>query len=74
MILASQFLPLVAQHRLEALPLPAIATLLMSTISLTFKQGTFLSSVSASVTLSPGDQVHILVGPKNFNRTQSDIE
>ncbi len=74
MILASQSLPLVAQHRLEALPLPVLATLLMSTIASTFKQGTFLSSVSASVTFSPGNQVHISVWTSPLNVAQSDID
>jgi len=59
LILASQCLPLVAKHRLEALPLPALARLLTSTIASTFKFGTFLSSASASVTLSAEKQVHI---------------
>ncbi|KAF8969004.1 hypothetical protein BDZ97DRAFT_1797362 [Flammula alnicola] len=59
LILASQSLPLVAQSKLKALPLPILARLLTSTISSTFKAGTFLSSVSASVTLSPQHQVHI---------------
>lgn len=62
LVMASQSLPLVAQHRLEALPLPALARLLTSTICSTFKYGTFLSSVSASVSLSPEKQVHISVG------------
>ncbi|KAH9480173.1 hypothetical protein JR316_0006771 [Psilocybe cubensis] len=59
LILASQSLPLVARHKLKALPLPILARLLTSTISSAFKAGTFLSSVSASVTLSPNHQVHI---------------
>ncbi|KAJ3512387.1 hypothetical protein NLJ89_g3553 [Agrocybe chaxingu] len=59
LILASQSLPLVAQNKLEALPLPALVRLLTSTITSTFKSGTFLSSVSASVTLSAEKQVHI---------------
>lgn len=61
LILASQSLPLVAQHKLKALPLPILARLLTSTISSAFKAGTFLSSVSASVTLSSEHQVHISV-------------
>lgn len=61
LILASQSLPLVAQHKLKALPLHILARLLTSTISSAFKAGTFLSSVSASVTLSPNHQVHISV-------------
>ncbi|KDR82333.1 hypothetical protein GALMADRAFT_58520 [Galerina marginata CBS 339.88] len=59
LILASQSLPLVAENKLKALPLPSLARLLTSTISSAFKAGTFLSSVSASVTLSPNHQVHI---------------
>ncbi|CAA7269122.1 unnamed protein product [Cyclocybe aegerita] len=59
LILASQSLPLVAPNKLEALPLPALVRLLTSTITSTFKSGTFLSSVSASVTLSAEKQVHI---------------
>ncbi|KAF8158558.1 hypothetical protein B0H34DRAFT_709390 [Crassisporium funariophilum] len=59
LILASQSLPLVPQHKLKALPLPILARLLTSTINSTFKSGSFLSSVSASVTLSPQHQVHI---------------
>lgn len=61
LILASQSLPLVHQHKLKALPLSALARLLTSTISSTFKFGTFLSSVSASVTLSPQHHAHISV-------------
>ncbi|KAF8817202.1 hypothetical protein BYT27DRAFT_7205062 [Phlegmacium glaucopus] len=59
LILASQSLPLVHQHKLKALPLSTLARLLTSTISSTFKSGTFLSSVSASITLSPQHHAHI---------------
>ena len=61
LILASQSLPHVAQHRLEALPLPGLARLLTATIASTFKHGTFLSTVSASVTLALNKQIHISV-------------
>ena len=61
-ILASS-LPLVHQHKLQvkALPLSILARLLTSTISTSFNSGTFLSSVSASVTLSPQHHAHISV-------------
>ncbi|KIM41760.1 hypothetical protein M413DRAFT_445001 [Hebeloma cylindrosporum] len=59
LILASQSLPLVEEKKRKALPLPILARLLTATISSTFKSGTFLSSISASVTLSPQHQVHI---------------
>ncbi|KAF9523889.1 hypothetical protein CPB83DRAFT_647670 [Crepidotus variabilis] len=59
LILASQSLPLVEQRRLEALPLRTLARLLTTTIASSFKYGTFLSSVSASVTLSSEKQVHV---------------
>ncbi|KAF9561067.1 hypothetical protein CPC08DRAFT_635895 [Agrocybe pediades] len=59
LILASQSLPLVSEQKLKALPLAVLARLLTATISSTFKAGTFLSSVSASVTLSPTHRVHI---------------
>lgn len=61
LIFASQSLPLVHQHKLKALPLSTLARLLTATISSTFKSGTFLSSVSASVTLSPQHHAHISV-------------
>ena len=54
-------LPLVHQHKLKALPLSTPARLLTSTISTSFNSGTFLSSVSASVTLSPQHHAHISV-------------
>lgn len=68
LVLASRSLPLVEKHRLEALPLRALARLLTTTIASTFKNGTFLSSISASVSLSPGQQVHISVSFFPFNR------
>jgi hypothetical protein len=61
LIFASQSLPLVTPSKVKALPLPILSRLLTTTISSTFKAGTFLSSVSASVTLSPQHQVHISV-------------
>lgn len=61
LILASQSLPLIASNKLKTLPLTTLARLLTSTISSAFKAGTFLSSVSASATLSPDHQVHISV-------------
>lgn len=61
LILASQSLPLIAQDKLKVLPLANLAKLLTSTISSAFKGGAFLSSASASVTLSPQHQVHISV-------------
>lgn len=62
LIFASHSLPLVTQSKIKALPLPILSRLLTTTIASTFKAGTFLSSVSASVTLSPQHQVHISVG------------
>ena len=59
LILASQSLPLVSQARLRALPLPVLARILTSTISATFKSGTFLSSISPSTSLTPEQHVHI---------------
>ncbi|KAF8904131.1 hypothetical protein CPB84DRAFT_1814520 [Gymnopilus junonius] len=59
LILASQSLTLITQNKLKALPLTTLARLLTLTISSAFKAGTFLSSASASVTLSPNHQVHI---------------
>jgi hypothetical protein len=59
LILASQSLPLVSQARLRALPLPVLARVLTSTISATFKSGTFLSSISPSTSLTPEQHVHI---------------
>lgn len=59
LIFASQSLSLVTESKVKALPLSILARLLTSTISSTFKAGTFLSSVSASVTLSAEHQVHI---------------
>ena len=61
LIFASQSLPLVPRHKLKALPLSTLARLLTSTISSTFKSGTFLSSVSASITLSSQHHAHISV-------------
>lgn len=59
LIFASQSLQLVPPHKLKALPLSTLARLLTLTISSTFKSGTFLSFVSASVTLSPQHHAHI---------------
>ncbi|EAU85803.1 hypothetical protein CC1G_05020 [Coprinopsis cinerea okayama7 len=59
LIFASQSFPLISQNKLKVLPLPALAQILTLTIATTFKNGAFLSSVSASVTLSPEHQVHI---------------
>ncbi|TFK24406.1 hypothetical protein FA15DRAFT_669639 [Coprinopsis marcescibilis] len=59
LIFASQSFPLISQQKLKVLPLPILAQILTSTISTTFKNGTFLSAVSASVTLSSEHLVHI---------------
>ncbi|KAJ3500632.1 hypothetical protein NMY22_g19198 [Coprinellus aureogranulatus] len=59
LIFASQSFPLIPQNKLKVLPLPLLSQMLTSTICATFKNGTFLSSVSASVTLTPDNQVHI---------------
>ena len=59
-ILASS-LPLVHRHKIKALSLSTLARLLTSKISTSFNSGTFLSSVSASVTLSPQHHAHISV-------------
>ena len=73
LILASQSLPLVAEQKRKALPLPVLPRLLTTTMCSTFKSGTFLSSVSASITLSPQYQVHILVcSSDNFTTNQAD--
>lgn len=61
LVLASHSLPLIAHNKLKALPLTTLARLLTSTILSAFKAGSFLSSVSASVTLSPDHKVHISV-------------
>jgi len=66
LILASESFPLVAEQKWKALPfLTTLARLLTTTICSTFEFGTFLSSVSASVTLSPQHQVHISVCPSD---------
>ncbi|RXW20107.1 hypothetical protein EST38_g5738 [Candolleomyces aberdarensis] len=59
LIFASQSFPLIPQDKLKVLPLPMLSQILTSTICATFKSGTFLSSVSASVTLTPDNRVHI---------------
>lgn len=61
LIFASQSFPLIPQNKLKVLPLPLLSQMLTSTICATFKNGAFLSSVSASVTLTPDNQVHISV-------------
>lgn len=59
LVLASQSLPLVSQARLRALLIPVLARVLTSTISATFKSGTFISSISPSTSLTPEQHVHI---------------
>ncbi|PPQ69303.1 hypothetical protein CVT24_001669 [Panaeolus cyanescens] len=59
LIFASQSLPLVSEDKLKAFPLPTLSRLLISTVSATFKSGSFLSSASASVTLTPEHHVSI---------------
>ncbi|KAF6756001.1 hypothetical protein DFP72DRAFT_306958 [Ephemerocybe angulata] len=59
LILAAQSVPLIPHSKLKALPLPLLSHLLTQTLLATFKHGSFLSSVSASVTLTPNNEVHI---------------
>ncbi|KAM6503399.1 hypothetical protein JOM56_000342 [Amanita muscaria] len=56
LILASQCLPLVSRTRLEALPLPVINGMLVSTIKQAFRSGTFVSPLTqlpSSSTMGP---------------------
>jgi hypothetical protein len=63
----------VSEQKLKALPLPVFARLLTSTISSTFKAGTFLSSAPASVIISPQHQAHIPVCPaESFTTNYAD--
>ncbi|KAH9924256.1 uncharacterized protein BXZ73DRAFT_50648 [Epithele typhae] len=70
--LTAQCAPLVAAQRLQALPLPAILDVLVSTIEQTFRGGAFLVGASTSFTWNTEGKV-AASSPPNFSDTIRQI-